>query len=191
MLRAKSYHATALTNMKAISHARPDKRADVRERSAKLIQVKIQQDKKMDAAMMRRECMPDFVQQDFIQRYGLETIAAKHVHKFAAGVFANEKEEEPDRLVKLMGRLAGILKPESYSSVEVNFVMDLLDLLFASKSTLSLLPDALMHNAFVDCDLVHQKVHLLLTAYVEPWHPEVMRSLEDSICSGKLNHPPA
>lgn len=188
MLRAKSYHSTALTNVEAISHARPDKLADTRDRSAKLIQLKIKHDKKMDTAMMRRDCMPDFVQQDFIQRYGLETIAAKHVHSFAAGVFANEKQKEPDRLVKLMGRLAGILKPERYSSVEVNFVMDLLDLLFSSKSALALLPDALMQNAFVDCDLVRQKVHLLLTAYVETWHPDLMKSLEENICCGELNH---
>ena len=57
------------------------------------------------------------VQASFLTQYGLESIATKHVHSFAAGMFANEKAEKPDRLVRLFARLAGILTPERFSSV--------------------------------------------------------------------------
>ena len=71
--------------------------------------------------------------------------------------------------------------------VEVNFVMDLLELLFVSTSAENRLPDALMGNHHVCAKIVCEKTRLLLTAYAEPWHAELMTSLKGRLCFGKLN----
>ena len=178
------YHSGALHHAEGISRAKPDNIEDIRERTAKLFHAKMVQDKKMDGAMMRRACLPDFFQETFLNQYGLQTIATKHVHSFAAGVLANEKAKKPDRLVRLLGRLAGIVNPERFSSVEVNFVMDLLELIF--EETGSRLQDALLKNLHIDGRLVHEKVDVLLAAYAEPWHAELMTSLEDYLSCSKL-----
>lgn len=187
-LRAPSYHSNALTHAPGIARAKPTSVDDIRERTAKLIYTKIMLDSKMDASMMRRTCMPDFVQENFKNQYGLESIATKHVYSFAAGVLANDKAHQPDRLVQLLGRLAGIAKPEKYSSVEVNFIMDLLDSLFVSTSAGDRLQDALLANLFVDAQLVREKLRLLLTAYTEPWHHEIMQTVEKQVRAGKFKH---
>ena len=174
-----SFHSRALTNTAAIEQAKPQKLKDVKDRVVKLIHAKVMLDKKLDEASIRRTAMPDFIQEQILNQYGLESIATKHTHTFAAGIWANEKEDQPDRLVQIFGRLSGVLNPEKYSSMEVNFVMDLLELCFVATKAAKRLQNALLKNQCVDRALVHDKCSQLLQAYRENWHKDLVHDLQE------------
>lgn len=179
-----NFHNRALTNKTAIEKAKPQKPRDVKDRVCKLIHAKVMLDKKHDEASIKRTAMPDFVQEQFLNQFGLESIATKHTHGFAAGIWANETVENGDHLVRIFGRLAGILEPEKYSSMQVNFVMDMLDCLFVSSRAAHRLQEALMKNQPVDRALVHEKCAQLMTAYREDWHKDLISDLDEHVLDG-------
>ena len=189
------YHSSALTNREGSLQATPHKPRDCKERIANIMAAKVRTDRKLDEAGVKRIALPDFAQAEFLNKFGLQTIATKQVHGFAAAIWANEEEEEPDALIRLFARLSGVLEPAAFASMDVNLVHDFLDLLFMSRLNveaggLKVLANALLGSLPVDRQLADDALATLLDAYREsPLLPAITADLDqcrlpdDALCA--------
>ena len=75
-----------------------------------------------------RAPFPEFIQEFFINHYGLKSLADKQLGKLVTGVRKHSQEGSKhfDLRVKVFGTLSGILDPDEYSSVTLNHVLDIM-----------------------------------------------------------------
>ena len=95
---------------------------------------KVKADQVDDSKGNRRERMPEFLFDHLLNQYGLKALATKHLLELLQGVRKHSKKgtaEYNERICRF-GELCGMLDVHSFSSVNVNFMMDFLKRLFVS-----------------------------------------------------------
>jgi hypothetical protein len=98
---------------------------------AKLYEAKVKADEVDDREGNMRAPFPEFIQDFFINQYGLKSLADKQLGKLVTGVHKHSAAgAHYHSRAHTFARLVGILDPENYNSITVNFMMDTMRMFF-------------------------------------------------------------
>jgi hypothetical protein len=184
-----SYHSNDLTRV--VKGVAPMAKTKVKKAAADLILAKVKADMACDGP--KRMALPDFVQNQLMSQYGLKKIAVKNIQQLAVGVRKHsnyDKMSDYDPLIHLFGKLTGICNVQAYSSIAVNFVLDLLELIFSNNKrapakVTDTMSDVLLNDGSLDASLVIRSMDTLMVAYRQVSPSELFRQV-DNDGSGSL-----
>jgi hypothetical protein len=150
----------------------------LRKMISTLYEAKIMADEVDDREGHTRSPFPEFIQEHFINHYGLKSLADKQLGKLVTGVrkYSNEGSKNFDLRIKIFGVLSGILAPDEYSSVTLNFVLDVMRMLFVS----SMIDESLNHS---DCAVSWDQAEIAIECTCELFEKPVPAGLMDTVKS--------
>ena len=142
----------------------------------KIYEKKVLADQVDDREGHRREAMPEFIQDHFIQQYGLKSLAREHMANVVVAVrkYGDPNTEGFDPRVQLFGQLSGILGEENFSTPAVNFMIDLMRRLFVA----NVVEEALAH---ADCAVTLDQASTAVALNFESYYSPVPAGLLDDI----------
>jgi hypothetical protein len=144
----------------------------LRKEIGKLYEEKVQADEVDDRESHIRSPFPEFIQDHYINQYGLKSLADKQLGKMVAAVhkFSEQGSPDYDARVRVFGALSGILKPSAYNSARVNFILDILRMLFVS----NLIDESLNH---ADCAVSYEQLEVAIECIHEIYQSAVPEGL--------------
>ena len=148
----------------------------LRKAISTIYEAKIMADEVDDREGHLRSPFPEFIQEHFINHYGLKSLADKQLGKLVTGVRKHSVEGKKgfDLRVKVFGILSGILAPSAYSSVTLNFVLDVMRMLFVS----SMIDESLNHD---DCAVSYDQAEIAIECTCELFEQEVPEGLLEKV----------
>ncbi len=147
----------------------------LRKMISTLYEAKIIADEVDDRDGHIRSPFPEFIQEFFINHYGLKSLADKNLGKLVTGVRKYSKEGKHfDLRVRVFGTLSGILEPDEYSSVTLNFVLDNMRMLFIP----TMVDESLNH---ADCAVSFDQADIALQCTYELFEKPIPEGLLDTL----------
>lgn len=142
----------------------------------KIYEEKIKADEVDDSRAHRRERLPEFLFDQLLNEYGLKAVAMKHLLELLQAVRKHSKKgtDEYDEKICRFGQLCGMLDVHTYSSVNVNFMMDFLKRLFV--------PDMIMESLNInDCALTMEQAEAAVKDAWEEYGTDLPPGMLDEI----------